>query len=647
VHQPDWKIWLMHDVYCKFHDMRGAVMFTYFRFVLAPLLGLMLGYQSLSAQEAIPNAAVLGYPDMIIYNGKIVTMDDVSFSPDPGTIVEAMAVRDGVILALGTNQQIRVLAGPATQQVDLRGRIVFPGFILTHEHPTDWSWRDPIALGQVFPEGNEHMVVRFLEGDADQQIASWEQALKEAVADARPGQWILLRSDRGGNFEHMPKLVADFYRHITQERLDELSPNNPVSLDDWTNARAKQEALRVFGDYDARGNRGPLQRMLEPDVILHNKVDVNAELIKAEMEIWAAHGITAYGSSPYTLANMMALGKLDSSGQMPGRFGWSYTGPNEEYQTLAFVSSLLGNGSDYLWNIGAHGEWSGGSCTTLAASERVKQQEDCRMAHGHPGRRVKEDIVRSGGRIAAMHSGGDLDIDHLLEIIEEQSALAGLSLEQVQQRRHAFDHASGAPRPDQIPRLKRLGMMVSMINTVLWENRTGYNTSYRVRNYGEEYAHYAVPRQSVTKGGVMATQEIDRPLPHYLFYNLWVGMTRYNAGCDKYFAPEEGTDLMTQLKGLTSWGAYYLLREDRIGTLEKGKLADFVVLDRDVLTIPQDDIPQVKVLMTVLGGKILHLMQGIATENNLPAVGPATWASRPLETRFVFTGPPASCPALQ
>ncbi|MGY8815815.1 MAG: amidohydrolase family protein, partial [Gammaproteobacteria bacterium] len=241
----------------------------------------------------------------------------------------------------------------------------------------------------------------------------------------------------------------------------------------------------------------------------------------------------------------------------------------------------------------------------------------------------------------------DKDIDNLLDVIEEQSAAAGLSLEEIRSRRHAFDHASGAPRPDQIPRIKRLGMMISMINTMLWENRTGYDTAYRVRNYGEEYANYSVPRQSVTKAEIMNTQEIDRALPHFIFYNLWVGMTRYNAGCDRVFAAEEGTDLMTQLKALTTWGSYYLLREDRIGSLEPGKLADFTMLDRDILTIPQDDIPNIKVLMTVLGGKMLHLLPGLADEIGMSTVGPSTWPSNPLETRYVFKGPPLSCPPFE
>ena len=617
--------------------------FTIFRAVL--IGSLIVPITSWAQDESI--ASILGYPDMIIHNARIVTMDDPSFTPDPGTIAQAMAIRDKTILAIGTNQQIRALAGPETRQFDLNGRTVLPGFILTHEHPTDWAWTEPSALEHVFPEGNEHMVIRFLEGDAATQLASWEDGLRAAVRDAKPGQWILLSSDWGSNFENMPELFPKFLPQITRQRLDELAPDNPVRIknswvDGLVNTRALEEIARIFPEQkiEGRGNRGPTGRQLEPDIMLYNKVDLNADLLQAEMELWAAHGVTVYGSSPYTIGNLNALRILDEEDRMPGRFAWSYTGPDLHYQTLRLVSALLGNGSDHLWNIGAHGERSGGTCTTLPASERVKSQEDCTLEPGDDGRRVKEDIVRSGGRIGAMHSGGDKDIDHLLDVIETKSLEAGLSLEEIRKRRHAFDHASGAPRPDQIPRIKRLGMLVSMINTVIWENRTGYNTSYRLRNYGEEYLHLAVPRASVTKAGVMSTQEIDRALPHYLFYNLWVGMTRYNSALDRTLAPEEGTDLMTQLKALTIWGAYYVLREHRLGSLERGKLADFVVLDRHLLDIPTGEIPQTKVLMTVSGGRTVHLLPGLAAEFDTEPLGPTNWPTKPLENRFVFKGPP-------
>jgi predicted amidohydrolase YtcJ len=523
---------------------------------------------------------------------------------------------------------------------------VLPSFILTHEHPTDWAWTEPEALKHVFPEGNPHLVVRFLEGTGEDQIAAWENTLREAVAIAKPGQWILLSSDFGANFENMPVLWQKFLKAITPARLDELAPNNPVRvknswIDGVLNTKGLEALRKVFPDarLEGRGNRGESGRQLEPDVILGNKTELNASLLKAEMQLWAAHGVTTFGSSPYAPGNFKSLVWLDTRGEMPARFAWGYSGPDLHFDTLRMVAGLVGHGSDYLWNVGAQGEESGGSCTTLSASPQVKAREDCAFNPGSTGRQVMEDIVRTGGRIATMHSGGDKDIDNLMDAIEKGSKEAGLTLQEIRNKRHAFDHASGAPRPDQIPRIKRLGMMVSMINTVLWENRTDYDTSFRVRNYGIEYANYAVPRKSVTDAGIMNTQEIDRALPHWLFYNVWVGMTRYNAGQQRTYAPREATDRITQLKALTTWGAHYVLREDRMGSLESGKLADFVVLDRDYVTIPQDDIPKIKVLMTVVGGKTVHLLPPLGKEIGRAPVGPATWPTRPLDTRYVFRGP--------
>ena len=155
-----------------------------------------------------------------------------------------------------------------------------------------------------------------------------------------------------------------------------------------------------------------------------------------------------------------------------------------------------------------------------------------------------------------------------------------------------------------------------------------------MRNYGIEYANWAVPRRSVSAAGIMNGFEIDRALPHKLWYFVHIGMTRFNDKEQKVLGASERTDRIIQLKSLTRWGAYYVLRENSLGTLEPGKLADYIVLDRDFLTIPDNDIPNVKVLMTAVGGKVVHLMPALAQEIGMAPVGPVTWPTKPLENYF-------------
>ena len=96
----------------------------------------------------------------------------------------------------------------------------------------------------------------------------------------------------------------------------------------------------------------------------------------------------------------------------------------------------------------------------------------------------------------------------------------------------------------------------------------------------------------------------------------------------RVYGPQERTDRIIQLKAHTRWGAYYVLRENLLGTLEPGKFADFMVLDRDFLTIPEADIPNINVLMTVVGGKSIHLVSSLAAEIGRQPVGATTWKEK-------------------
>ncbi len=143
--------------------------------VLVWALGL-LGRNVLQAQPAA---------DMIFHNGKIVTVDDHGFNSQLGAIAQAMHVQDGKIAQLGANAEILALAGPDTKVVDLKGRMVLPGFILTHEHPWDWNAVEPAVVKRVLTD--DVVVTRFLEGSPEENLKAFPGVLAEAVEKAKPG----------------------------------------------------------------------------------------------------------------------------------------------------------------------------------------------------------------------------------------------------------------------------------------------------------------------------------------------------------------------------------------------------------------------------------------------------------------------------
>jgi predicted amidohydrolase YtcJ len=288
---------------------------------------------------------------------------------------------------------------------------------------------------------------------------------------------------------------------------------------------------------------------------------------------------------------------------------------------------MVGQGSPHLWFIGVSVA-TVNSCTTLRIPATIGSrgdgaeggeegrrvfQENCAFRPGSPGYQAVKEAVKTGLPIRNLHTGplADKDIDYFLRAIEEAAAEAHLSEEQIRAQRHAIDHCYDNPRSDQIPFLRKYGIMMSC-------NTLNIHTSLPldVKLYGEELAKRVVPRRSMIEGGVYTTSEIDRPIGPTVytpFFYLYMNITR--KGVDgKIYSPEERIDRISALKTFTNWAAPYVLREDMLGSLEPGKWADFMILDRDYLTIPEEDIPNIKGLATAVGGKFVHVRKEIAAE---------------------------------
>ena len=175
-------------------------------------------------------------PDTIFYNGKVVTVDNHEVNSEVGTIAQALAVKGNTIVAVGSNVQIRKLAGATTKSMDLKGRTVLPGFAATHDHPQDWDPLNPYIVRKLITD--DMHIERFMwEDSPDQKIQQFPRVLDEAAHKAKPGQWIRIsmlygkemRGIAGGSVDpSRDKIVGTFGRQINKQILDMIAPNNPV-----------------------------------------------------------------------------------------------------------------------------------------------------------------------------------------------------------------------------------------------------------------------------------------------------------------------------------------------------------------------------------------------------------------------------------
>jgi predicted amidohydrolase YtcJ len=610
-------------------------------------------------------AALLGYPQTILYNAKIITVDDASFTSNIGTIAQAMAIRDGKILATGTSATIRSLAGPQTESIDLKGRTVVPGFLLTHNHPIDWAPAVPQIVNNV---ASDYMINRAIFGSPEEQYKKFPAVLAEAVKAAKgPNVWVQILLIWGIDTLADDPTVDYATKDITKEMLDRIAPNNPVLVRSreailrqgrqvMLNQKAvdvmlaanipdRPEIPRAAKEAAVDGFAkccSTIYRALFPLVILKGRPDLFAELMGQDMEWWAAEGETGFGSFLYHYPTIItALRTLDRSGRLHHRVAWGWGAIPQAVQDRDFKDPFLvadlatrdGEGSDHMWyigtGVGSGGEGSG--CTTLTP----RDLDDHRTGDMIPPSITKAGVggcgtgferggdawnyVKAGGRWMAGHQWGDVGIDFILTMLKQASLEGGMTPEQIRARRHVADHMNGWPRQDQIPIIKDLGMITGGSNMYIHQSQAW------MKEYGEQSAEWIVPRGGLVKAGVMNGIEVDKPI-EFVDQNVFIELAWpiiRTAQDGKTYAPDQKISREISLKSATIWGANYMLREKVLGSLERGKWADFLVLDRDYLTIPEAEIEKIHILMTMIDGKVVHLVPSLAKELGKQPAGPA------------------------
>ena len=607
--------------------------------MVAALFAILLVATSLQAQN-IP-AELIQYPELIVHNGKIVTMSDATLNDSLGRTVQAMAVRDKRILAVGSNSEVLRLAGPQTRQIDLGGRTVVPGMINPHTHVHTralgrWVVNNPDAVVEV--------ARRFSVGGADYNeiTRGIELVIKEQMANPLPGQWAWINLPSSGENGESGMGIGVQYLNdeaMTREQLDQLAPDQPVFVISHPkfllNTNARDAFMNLYevdptpeNEAVALPHDTTINRSLYVDRYFGDHLDQAADIIEDALKHQAALGFTTFSSHIVGLRVHDAYRLLQKEGRIPVRFAYADRFCQQVEPDIAgcFVrkSDMSGMGDDYFWNIGVTlGGLDSGPpaiCTTMEAPPDVKAQELCILEPGNEYEEAIHAAMVHRLRFVVNHDYGDKTMDYVMDIMERvMEEEPAITLDYMRSRRLTADHCGFYPRPAQIPRMARLGMIISCGGRIVNRSAPWLDV------YGKQYAGWISPIRGMLDGGLMPVAEGefgveggDGPTAFAQYYPLITRTTTNGI----VVAPEQAIDRNTLMKMATVWPSFFVIKEDDLGTLEAGKLADFIVFNKDYFTVPQEEIPTVYPLMTVLGGETTILREEWAQELGVPAVGP-------------------------
>jgi len=558
------------------------------KLLIAGLVASCAMAQPAGAQQPGANA-----PQLVLTGGKILTMDGRA------TVAEALAVRDGTILAVGSDATIKPLVGPQTRVIDLAGKTVVPGLIDTHAHFKAAGLGDYVVnLSQA------------------KNVAGALEIIKAFVAGKKPGAWITT----GG--WHPPSQLAE-KRYLTRQELDSVSPDNPVYLRTVGHfSMANSLALKTAGidrttpdpsggsfERDASGDlTGVLVETAIPRV--ENVVppytdeDEIRQYTIAEATL-NSFGITSVVEGATTARDTRTLEKIALAGAATLRVGTMFR-PEPPAELSAWEAIMSGNGAtsgfgdDWL-KLGGIKIFYDGGMTLKTALMRDVYPDSHDGYHGiaqQTPERLKQlvSIANKYNWRVGVHVVGDLGVDQVLDAFE-----AADKEKSIRDRRFILIHAS-LIRPEQMERARRLGVRVDFQNVFMWDKAATVE-----RFLGKATADRAVPtRTLIDKMGLDSLGAgTDFPVnPINPFLNMYIMVTRKDPAGHIYGA-SEAISREQALRLYTSAASRYMFEEARKGTLEVGKLADLAVLSADFINVPEDQIKDIKADMTVVGGKVV------------------------------------------
>ena len=526
--------------------------------------------------------------DTILVNGRIVTVDDRF------TIAQGVAIRGGRIVAVGNNADVLELQGRGTKVIDLKKQTVIPGLIDNHAH---------------FIRAPEHEEMR-LDGIASRKRAL--EMLAERARTARPGEWIVTL---GGWSEEQ---FTDDPRGFPLDELDRIAPANPVVLQavynhSYLNTAALKGAGIDAATPDPRGGRIEKDAGGNPTGIVRSAggvAFVAAKIPLPDKEQWLANvrkfvsglnamGITAWydaGGRGMTASHYEAYKTLADRGELNARAFWTTirqpATPAEVDKVIAEIHQHTPfQGSDYFENIGWGESLYQPATTNLLRNDFVVKPEDMREV-----RRIATAVAESGMFLNA-HAEMENAIDAYLAEFEAIS-----KVEPIKGLRWALSHLDQVTDA-QLSRMKRLGMAAGLHSRPLIQGALMHKV------HGER-AWDMPPFRRVQASGIVwgLGSDATAVTTSNPFYTLWFAVTGRMVGGRQ--VNRQTVSREQALIAHTRSNARFIFQESNLGSIQPGKYADLLVLDRDYFTVPAVQIKDIKPIMTLVGGKIVYRAGG-------------------------------------
>jgi len=546
---------------------------------LAALLVLAGAFPILRAQQAAP--------DLLLSNGKIITVDE-RFS-----IAQAVAIRGDRIVAVGTNQDLARLAGPNTKRIDLRGKSVIPGLIDNHMHL--------LRAGQTW--------LKELRFDG---VESRKKAIELIQARAKaqgPGEWVF----NIGGWAHQQ--FADDPKPFTREELDQIAPNNPVALQEsyyqvFLNSRAlkafeiepgKPDPMDFVKGSIMRDAAGKPTGIIKGDIaatrpvaarlpkVAPNQLEASSQALVADMN---RAGLTSFGVAGCNADVLEIFQKWKTQGHLNVRTycigGAAASTPEQADRSIQQIAEMkLFQGDDYIDNV-----FFGESVYQPLHDPMFALKSSPRADQLEQWRRMAMALAKAG---LPMHVHAELTdtIDAFLDQIEAVN-----KEHSIKNLRWTLAHVNQI-NAGQLERMKKLGMYAAVHPWAV------INGGIMHEGFGD--GAYDMPAlATIQASGIMWGFGTDATAANqYLpFTTLAFAVTGKMPGGMKVI--KQTISREDALLAHTRKNAFLVFHEDDLGAIQPGKLADLVVLDRDYLTIPADQIKDIKPTMTMVGGRVVY-----------------------------------------